>query len=1498
MAYNFPNSPSNGDTVVVNGVTYEYNSTDNAWKTGTGVGPAITSDGSTPSLASGITAAEIRTLIDSPDLSSVDTDIIPDGDGTRDLGSSTAKWKDLYLSGSTLHLGSQTLQSDSSSIILSQLKIGTGSNQVTLSGGAGGTLQTGGTSVFSGAFADLTGKPTTIAGYGITDGATQSYVTTQINNVIDSAPGALNTLNELAAALGDDANFSTTVTNNLALKAPLASPSLTGTPTAPTATTGNNTTQIATTAFVQSAVSGAGSYNDSSVDTHLNRTTAATGEVLSWNGSDYDWVARTTFSTLSGKPTTLSGYGITDGATIASPAFTGTPTAPTASGGTNSTQIATTAYVQGEISSFSGGDSQIEFTADGAITEGTAVTLGSTTGEVTAVSTAPIAATHVRLVNSSNNQHYYTQKGALDYNDQDGVYQQFYQNVSGQTVGVIWGTNLGSLTFTAGSEQTLLSSLTPDNYFHINGTSTGILRIGTNSYVVTNSSGTLSIGSANNVGAYSKIITTENGDLIALNGSDCHFVTVSGTTITFGSAIAIGLTPDYGAFEWSKQYDKVVAASLSSGTVTYSIGTISGTNITWSTAATNTTWASNGNQLFYHVGSEMLISSRRYYWATSQPVELKMRSSTFNGSAFAFASNAETTVLSMGPGSNASHYITAHTIKCSKTDDKFAILTKQTDAHVHKALASVSSSGVFANELGATLVVDRDYGTTSDRFPAGENDPEGYLAMVSSDRDTYPSNNSNIFTSFFRTSASSTKSSYVGIAQETVIDGATVKVMLAGGISTRHTSLTPDTTMYVQDNGTISSTVSTVIAGKALNATSIQVADAKGTFDKPVTFSTVTDKPTTLSGYGITDGASTLSNIDIGSNDFITTGKSYFANMFATTGDLPSATTYHGMFAHVHGTGAGYFAHAGNWVELANKSYVDTEVANIVNSAPATLDTLDELAAALNDDANFAATVTTSLGLKAPLASPALTGTPTAPTAASGTNTTQLATTEFVTAAVAGASGTYTDSSVDTHLNTSTASSGEVLSWNGSDYDWVAQSGGSGTPLSISYTPDVKYARLELTANQSISGTTNTVINFNTRSVDNSTNNLLTSTLGSGKFIIPAGVSKVRLKASARTDSTTDQVILKILKNGSNAVTTNFDIDSTGGDFPAAFTGIESVTQGDYFQVSMYSQISRTVETSAHTWFEIEVLEGSILNQTVTGNVSIDDLSDVDTTTSAPTDGQALVWNNSASEWRPGTVATSGGGASVTVSETAPSSPSIGDLWFDPSVLKTFVYYNDGTANQWVQSNPTGGGSSGGTSSVTTSDTAPTSPSDGDLWFDTTNSGLFIYYQDTDSSQWIEVVGSSTGGSGGASVSVSTTAPSSPSEGDLWFDSTDLSLYIYYDDGTTPAWITVVPDSGGGSAAGGTDWKEKTAAYTAVAGEGLIVDTSTAVTVTLPASATLGDEVKIIDGTGNAATNNITVARNGHKINGDASDLTVDVDRAAFGLVYYNTAQGWLLTEK
>ena len=48
----------------------------------------------------------------------------------------------------------------------------------------------------------------------------------------------------------------------------------------------------------------------------------------------------------------------------------------------------------------------------------------------------------------------------------------------------------------------------------------------------------------------------------------------------------------------------------------------------------------------------------------------------------------------------------------------------------------------------------------------------------------------------------------------------------------------------------------------------------------------------------------------------------------------------------------------------------------------------------------------------------------------------------------------------------------------------------------------------------------------------------------------------------------------------------------------------------------------------------------------------------------------------------------SGGGSSVTVSDTAPTSPSAGDMWYDSSILQTFVYYNDGSSSQWVPASP------------------------------------------------------------------------------------------------------------------------------------------------------------------------------------------------------------------
>ncbi len=70
----------------------------------------------------------------------------------------------------------------------------------------------------------------------------------------------------------------------------------------------------------------------------------------------------------------------------------------------------------------------------------------------------------------------------------------------------------------------------------------------------------------------------------------------------------------------------------------------------------------------------------------------------------------------------------------------------------------------------------------------------------------------------------------------------------------------------------------------------------------------------------------------------------------------------------------------------ATKAYVDTEVANLIDSAPGTLDTLNELAAAINDDANFNATIASSIATKLPLAGGTLTGNLTLASTASGSS--------------------------------------------------------------------------------------------------------------------------------------------------------------------------------------------------------------------------------------------------------------------------------------------------------------------------------------------------------------------------------------------------------------------------------------------------------------------------------------------------------------------------------
>ncbi|MCS5514643.1 hypothetical protein NWF32_00200 [Pseudomonas qingdaonensis] len=96
--------------------------------------------------------------------------------------------------------------------------------------------------------------PTAVPGTANTQLANTQFVETTVRALIGAAPGALDTLVELAAALGNDPSFATTITNALAAKAPLLSPALVGKPTAPTASLGERTDRLATTLFVGEAL--------------------------------------------------------------------------------------------------------------------------------------------------------------------------------------------------------------------------------------------------------------------------------------------------------------------------------------------------------------------------------------------------------------------------------------------------------------------------------------------------------------------------------------------------------------------------------------------------------------------------------------------------------------------------------------------------------------------------------------------------------------------------------------------------------------------------------------------------------------------------------------------------------------------------------------------------------------------------------------------------------------------------------------------------------------------------------------------------------------------------------------------------------------------------------------------------------------------------------------------------------------------------------------------
>lgn len=141
------------------------------------------------------------------------------------------------------------------------------------------------------------------------------------------------------------------------------------------------------------------------------------------------------------------------------------------------------------------------------------------------------------------------------------------------------------------------------------------------------------------------------------------------------------------------------------------------------------------------------------------------------------------------------------------------------------------------------------------------------------------------------------------------------------------------------------------------------------------------------------------------------------------------------------------------------------------------------------------------------------------------------------------------------------------------------------------------------------------------------------------------------------------------------------------------------------------------------------------------------------------------VWSWNGTYW-----ARSANTAKFTASDAAPSSPSLGDLWYESDSGKAFIYYD----NTWVE---LGHASDGQSFKVGDAIPAASVSTAGDIWFESDTGKTFIYYTDANSSQWVEL--------GHAAENLLLTAsdapPTSPDPGQFWFESDTGRTFIRYD---------------------------------------------------------------------------------------------------------------------
>ena len=368
-----------------------------------------------------------------------------------------------------------------------------------------------------------------------------------------------------------------------------------------------------------------------------------------------------------------------------------------------------------------------------------------------------------------------------------------------------------------------------------------------------------------------------------------------------------------------------------------------------STSETNAaTSASNAATSETNAANSATTASTQASTATTQATNASNSATAAAGSATAASNSASAASTS---ASNAS------TSETNAATSETNAATSETNAATSATNAATSATNAATSATAASSAQSSAESARDSTLAAFDSFDDRYLGAKTSDPSTDNDGNALVAGTLYFNSTSGDMKVYTGSTWVDAYSSGTTFLAKTNNLSDLPNAVTARTNLGVAIGSNVQAHSS------VLDATTASYTTALDTKLSGIETGATADQ-TQSEITALVESAA----LDMGSNDITTTGKIKFANMYAQLSDLPNATTYHGMFAHVHATGKGYFAHGGNWIELANNSQL--------------------------------ASYQTTSGL---------------------------------------------NSAVDTHLNQSTASSGEVLSWNGSDYDWISNAGFTNT---------------------------------------------------------------------------------------------------------------------------------------------------------------------------------------------------------------------------------------------------------------------------------------------------------------------------------------------------------------------------------------------------------------------------------------------------------------------